>query len=202
MIEEGALVEVGVVGVGPEGEHLAGHLEHVIDVAGLRGAAVHAVAQLVGFAEILILAVPASGIAVVLDDLVPEETCGVAVAGIAGVGKPGERADHLRHLGVTVIAGEIVLVAFEGLGEGAVLELIGEGEPAGIGGVGVEVGKDLVHAAELGIEHALDLGVGHPADDALRPLGVIDFELQRRRVASEAIGVAQAGVGLVQRVPR
>lgn len=89
MVEEGALVGIGVMCVGPEGKHLAGHLEHVIDIAGLSGAAVHAVAQLIGFAEILIFAMPAGRVAVVLDDLVPKETCGVAVAGIAGVGKAG-----------------------------------------------------------------------------------------------------------------
>ena len=47
----------------------------------------------------------------------------------------------------------------------------------------------------------LDLGVVELGQDALGPGGELDLELQRRAVAGEAIGVAQAGVDLVQDVP-
>jgi hypothetical protein len=32
-----------------------------------------------------------------------------------------------------------------------------QGQPAFVAGVGVEIGEDFVHAAKLGIEHALNL---------------------------------------------
>ena len=92
-------------------------------------------------------------------------------------------------------------MALQRFGECAVFELVGQSQPSRVAGIGVEVGQDLVHAAKLGIEHALHLRVTHPAHDALGPLGELDFEFQRRPVAGEAIGVAQAGEGLVQRVP-
>ncbi len=101
-----------------------------------------------------------------------------------------------------MLAAEVVLVALERLGEGAMLELVGEIQPAFVAGVGVEIGEDLVHAAELGVEHALDLGVAHSGQNALGPGGELDFELERGPVAGETVGIAQAGVGLVQRVPR
>jgi hypothetical protein len=60
-----------------------------------------------------------------------------------------------------LLAVEVVLVALERAGKGVVLEAVGQFEPAPVTGVGVEVGKDLVHAAVLGVEHRGHLCIGH-----------------------------------------
>src|ERR1700748_2509627 len=80
-------------------------------------------------------------------------------------------------------------------------ELVGELEPAGIVGIGVEIGEDFVHATELGGEHALDLLVVEIGEDVLGPSGELDFDVERGAVAGELVGVAQSGEELVLDVP-
>ena len=137
----------------------------------------------------------------VLDNAVPEEARGHQVGRVAGQGEAVRRADELGHRGVPVLAGEVVLMVLERLDEGAMLELVREVQPALVTSVGVEVDHDLVHAAELGVHHVLELSVGQPGEDALGPLREGDLHVQRRTVAGEPVGVPQAGVGLVERVP-
>ena len=57
-------------------------------------------------------------------------------------------------------------------------------------GVGVEVGEDLVHPAELGEQHLLHLLVAQRLEHPLGPGGKTDLHLQRLRIARVAIGIA------------
>ena len=202
VVEQRALVEVGVVRVGVQGEQLPGELEHVVDVARLARAAVDEIAELVRRSEVLILPVAAGGEAVMLGDLVPEERGSHQVGWVPGIDEPLQRPDELGDLRVAVRAAEVVLVTLQRLDEHVVLELVGEPQPALVAGVGVEVRQHLVHAAELRVQHSLDLGVVQPGEDPLGPRRESRLHGQRGAVAGEPIRVAQPRVGLVQRVPR
>ena len=169
MVEQGPLVEFGVVGVGQQGEQPASQFEHVVDVARFGRAAVHAVVQPVGLAEVLVLAVAAGGEAVMVYDPVPEEAGRQDVARVARVGKAVGGPDELGHLRVAVLAGQDVLVAPQRPDDRAMFETVGEVQPAPVVRVGVQVGQHFVHAAELGIEHLLDLGVRQTAKAPPRP---------------------------------
>src|SRR5207247_6434869 len=76
VVEQSALVEFGVFDVRAEREKLPGHLEDIIHVAGLSGAAIHSIAEFVRLAEMFIIAMAAGGIAVMLGDAVPEKAGG------------------------------------------------------------------------------------------------------------------------------
>ena len=132
----------------------------------------------------------------------PEELGRGAVGRPPREDMPGQHSQHLRHLGVAVLAPEDVLAPDEGLDEGPVLEAVGQAEPAVVAGVGPEVDEDLVHAPELGAEHLLDLRVVELGQDAFGPGREARLDLEGRPVAGEAVGVAQAGEDLVLDVPR
>ena len=83
--------------------------------------------------------------------------------------KRAARAEQLRHLRVAVHAVQRVLVALQRIEHGAVLEAVRELQPARVAGVGVEIGEHLVHAAELGVEHALRLRVVQLRENASPP---------------------------------
>ena len=70
--------------------------------------------------------------------------------------------------------------SLERLDERLVLEFVRQVEPALVARVGVEIGKDFVHAAELGVEHPLDLLVVERRQNLLGPLGELDFQLPER----------------------
>ncbi len=201
VVEERALLEVGVADVGLEREQRARHLDQVVDVARLGRAAVDHVAQLVGLAEVLVAAVPAGGEGVVVHHLVPEELRGRAFALAAGVLVLHQRAEQLGHQRVAVLAGEDVLATRERVDDRLVVEVVRQRQPALVAGVGVEIGEHLVHAAELGGEHPLRLRVVELRDDALDPRRVLDLDVERCAVAREAIRVAQPGEDLVDDVP-
>src|SRR6516162_7679860 len=74
MIEQRALMKLGVFDVRSEREKTASHLQHVIDVASLRRAAIDALAELVRFAKVFVLAMSASCVAVMLSNAIPEKT--------------------------------------------------------------------------------------------------------------------------------
>ncbi len=73
VIEQGAFVEVGVVGVGSDCEQPSRQLQHVVDVACLRSPPVDAAAQPIRGPKVLVGAVAARGEAVVLHHAVPEK---------------------------------------------------------------------------------------------------------------------------------
>ena len=202
MVEQRALVEFGVANIRLPREQLSRELQHVVDVARLRGAALGDVAQQVGLAEVLVLAVATRCERVVIDDAIPERGGGGLVGTIAGVGIARGRADGLGHLRVAVQAAERILPALQRVHDGLVLELVGEVEPTPVAGVGVQVGHHLVHAAELGGEHLLNGRVIHRIEIRRGPSRELDLDLERRLVAGVAIRVAQARERLVQRVPR
>ena len=202
VIEERALVEVGVERVGTEPEEPTRELEHVVVVARLARAAVHAIAQLVGIAEILREPVSARGVRVMLYDAIPEERRRFDVGGVAGVAVTHRGAHELRDLTVAVLAVEVVLMALEGVGESAMFESDREIEPALIAGVGIEIGEHFVHPTMLGEQHLLHLRVTHRREHRLGPFRVLDLDVERGGVPRVAIRVAQAGEGLVQGVPR
>ena len=82
------------------------------------------------------------------------------------------------------------------------LELVREIEPALVAGVGEQIRHHLVHAAELAGQHALDGRIVHRRQIRLGPAAELDGDVERGLVAGVAIGIAQAGERLVQRVPR
>ena len=202
VIEERPLVEIGVVRVGLEREQQPSELQHVVDVARLAGAAIDHVAEFVGGAEVLILAVTAGGEAMMLRHLIPEETRGQEIGRGAGVDEALHRSEQLGDLGVAVRTAQVVLVALQRLDERPVLELVREPEPALVTRVGVQVGHHFVHAAEFGIQHVLDLRVVEPRENPLRPRRELDLDGERGGVTRVAVRVAQARVHLVQGVPR
>ncbi len=201
VVEQRALVEVGVGGVGLHREEQPRHLEHVVDVAGLGRAALDYAVELAGFAEVLVAPVAAGREAVVPRHLVPEEPGRHAVRLVPRVEVAHERPEQFRHLRVAVLAGEDVLTPRERVDDRAVREPVRKRQPPAVAGVGIEVGRHLVHPAELGVQHPLKLRVAQPGQDALGPCGVLDLDVQRRPVAREAVGVPQPGVDLVEHIP-
>ncbi len=160
VVEEGPLHEVGIGRVGDELEQPAGELQHVVDVAGLGRPVAGVLAEMVWFAEIFVLAVASGGEGVVAGDPFEEERRRGEVRRVPRIGEAVEGADDLGDLGVAVLPGQVVLEVEERGDEGLVFELAGQGEPAAVAGVGVEVDHDLVHPAELRGQHGLDLGLG------------------------------------------
>ena len=74
-------------------------------------------------------------------------------------------------------------------------------EPARVSGVCIEIDHDLVHAAEFGVQHALDLAGIEGCKDVFRPFRELDLDFQGCLISSEAEGIPQAGIGLMQSVP-
>jgi len=95
VVEQRALVELGVADIRLPREQLPRELEHVVDVARLRRPALGDVAQQVRLAEVLVLAVAAGGKRVVIDDAIPEVGGRGAIAGGAGIGIALRRAGGL-----------------------------------------------------------------------------------------------------------
>ncbi len=189
MIEQSAFVEVGIVGIGSDREQQSRQLQHVVDVARLRGPPVDTAAQLAGRSEVFVGTVSARRESVVLHDAIPEEGCSQYVFRCPNVRVPIRRTDELGHLRVAVRPSQVVLMAHERLDERLVLELVRQFQPALVTGVGVEIHHDLVHAAELGVEHPLDLLVIERREDPLGPFGKLGLQFQRRAVAGKSIGV-------------
>ncbi|MBA7701558.1 hypothetical protein ES703_110298 [subsurface metagenome] len=85
MVKKGPFMKISVMGIGPDREKPAGQFEHVVDVACLCGASVHAITQLAGCTEIFVMAVTSGGIAMVLHDLIPKKACGHDISCITRV---------------------------------------------------------------------------------------------------------------------
>ena len=183
VIEEGAFVELRVPDVGLQREEPPRQLEHVVDVAGLRRAAVDDAAQLIRFPEVLVLPVPAGREGVVAHDAIPEEGRRRPVVTIAGVRVADRRPEELRHLRVAVQAVQPILAVRERVEHRAVIELVREREPAAIAGIRVQIRQHLVHPAELGVEHLLQLRVAERGEHALGPRRELHLDVQRRAVA-------------------
>ena len=137
----------------------------------------------------------------VLRNAIPEERCRDEIRPVARILVARRGAEQLRDLTVDVLSGEVVLMAREGIRKGVVLESTRERQPARVAGVDIQVGEHLVHPAVLGVEHLCNLGVVERPQHVSRPLGEAHFDLERRSIPGVAIGVAQSGEGLVQRVP-
>ena len=201
VVEQGALVVIGVVDVRLEREQRPRELQHVVGIASLARAPVHAVVQVIRRPEILVGAVAPAREAVVLGHAIPEERGREEIGGLTGVAVALGGADELGHLGVAMLAGEIVLVALERRDERAVLERVRKLEPALVSRVGVEVHEHLVHPAELGVHHVLELLVAELRENALGPCRELPFHLECQAVAGVAVGVPQARVRFVERIP-
>jgi hypothetical protein len=162
VIEQGALMEFRVFDVGSQREQSPGHLEHVVDVARLGRPAVHDVAQLVGLAKILILAVTACRETVMMGHPIPEIARGKTIADVTRVHESRKRPQQLWNCRVAMHPAERIFMALERVQNRPMLEAIREREPSLVAGVGVEVGEDFVHPAELGIQHFLRLHIIEP----------------------------------------
>ena len=202
VIEQCALVKVGIANVRLDGEEFPGHFDHVVHVAGFGRAAVHHVVQLVWLTEVFIFAVAPGGKAVMQSHFVPE-ICGRFVVGlIAGINVSHQGAQHFGHLGVSVLAAEDVLPTGKRIDHGAMFELAGKCKPARIPGVGVEVGGDFIHSAKLRRQHLLNLIVIELGKNGLCSAGELDFHVQGRAVAGVTVSVPQSRKDLVFHVPR
>ncbi|MBA7701557.1 hypothetical protein ES703_110297 [subsurface metagenome] len=93
-------------------------------------------------------------------------------------------------------------MTFERFDEGAVFELIRKVQPALVPRVRIKVDHDLVHASKLGVQHTLYLACIERRENAFRPFGELDFEFQSLLIPCVAIGIPEAGVRLMQGVPR
>ena len=106
--------------------------------------------EFVGGAEVFVVAVAAGGEGVVIDDRIPEEAGGVAVGLGAGVDVASEVAEELGDLGVAVETAEDRPAPRASGSMTAWCSNLAESlSQALVAGVGVEVGEDFVHAAEL-----------------------------------------------------
>ena len=88
VIEQCAFVKIGVTNLRINREKRARHFDHVVDVAGFRGASVDVIVQLVRRAKILILAVSPGGEAVMQRDVIPEVHGGFVVDLVSRVDVP------------------------------------------------------------------------------------------------------------------
>src|SRR5256885_16587302 len=83
-----------------------------------------------------------------------------------------------------VLSGEVVLMARKSVGKGVMLEAARKRQPSRVTGIDVQVGKHLVHAAVLGVEHLGNLLRIERCEDAARPLGEARLHLERRAVTA------------------
>jgi len=100
-----------------------------------------------------------------------------------------------------MLAGKIILMTLERYCEGSMLKSAGKFQPADISRIGIQVCQHFLHPAKLRVEHRLDLLIGQISQNPLRPGGKLDFHLQGRLIACITIGIAQAGIGLMQHIP-
>src|SRR5947207_1748036 len=92
-------------------------------------------------------------------------------------------------------------MARQSVGKGVMLEAARKRQPSRVTGIDVQVGKHLVHAAVLGVEHLGNLFRAERCEDAARPLGEARLDLERRAIAGVPMSVAQTGERFVQGVP-
>lgn len=99
--------------------------------------------------EVLVLAVPSGREAVVINDTAPKEPCGFLVSLVSRIDVSHQRTIQLWNLRVAVRVRDDVFVLRERIDDRFLMKLIGEREPAGIGGVGIQLGQNFVHSAEF-----------------------------------------------------
>jgi len=203
VVEKGAFIIGGVARIGIAAVQLFGQPEHIVGVACFgsftrfdhRG-------EILGGVEVFAHAVATEGGAAVVDDGGPEIARGIRPGGItAEFGNAGV-ADDFRDLRVGVESGEVVFVLEQWFECAAVGEALGEREIFGVASDGVYVGEDLIHAALFALEHALDLFVGEVGDEAVAPIAEPNEDVAGLGVAGDEPGVAEAGEGFMQVVPR
>ena len=202
VIEQRALLIVGIPDIRLHGKQRTRHFDHVIDVAGLGGASVHHVRQLVRLSEVFVPRVAAGGEGVVLRHLVPEVLCRRAFGFVPGVQVHLQCPIKLRDLGVPVDSGKNVLHLGQPVDDRHVMELAGERQPAPVARIRVEIGQHLVHSAELRGQHPLDLLIAERRQNAFRPRRKLDLDIQSRAVSRVAISVAETREDLMLDVPR
>ena len=127
-----------------------------------------------------------------VDDRLPEEARGAAIALLARQLVEPLEADDLRDLRVGVQAVERVAPFGERREQRLVAEAAGERQVLRVAGQRRDVGEHLVHAAVLGAEHALELLVGHRRCRRGRPVRELRQHVERRGAAGVQVRVAQA----------
>ena len=157
VVEEAALVEVDPGRVGVPEEEPARELQHVVGVAGLGGGLAEVAGEVRDRGEVLVLAVAPDRVGAVERDPLPERLGDRAVAGLSRDLAVEGGADGLRDLRVRVQAVERVLAAGEGVEDRPVVEEAGEPQVLRVPGRHVELRQDVLHPAELGLEHRLPL---------------------------------------------
>src|SRR6185437_10455549 len=81
------------------------------------------------------------------------------------------------------------------------LVLVRELEPARVVGVGVKICEHFIHAAEFRRQHFLNLIAIEIGENAFRPAGELDLDVEGLLVSSQMVGIAQTGEELVLDIP-
>jgi len=74
-------------------------------------------------------------------------------------------------------------------------------QPAAVAGISIKVSQDLIHTAVFAVKHLLNLLGAKAGEDFLGPGGELNFDLEGSLIAGQAVGIAQAGEGFVERIP-
>ena len=200
MVQQGSLVEVHQLGGGRPREQVPRELQHVVRVAGLGAGRAQVLREALDGKEALVVAVATRDVRAVLSHALPEEGSDVAVACLPAQLVLAGGADRLRDLGVGVQPVQLVLTPSQRIEHRPVVEITREPQVLGVAGDGEEVGQDLVHAAELGLERRLALLLAQPVHAELDPARHLDQHVEGLRVAAQLVHVEQAGHDLVERV--
>ncbi len=165
---------------------------------------VELVGQAVGVAApVLVDGGAASAVGASVDNAVPEELGDVAVGGVAGQFVLAGGADHVGDEGVDVEVFQLVAVQDQRVVVRVGVEALGEVEPGLFACDAIEVGERLVHTALLGVvEHLLHGVAVERVEAALGPAGHALGDLEGWAIVGVDIHIDQAGVDLVQGVPR
>ena len=187
MVKHGHLVEVAILAMGTVGKEVFGELEHVVGVATL-GTVSHG-DVVVGIAvlhEMLIHTVATQGHGAVLYHIGPEVfgrtpvivNCQLCIVNCLSLLCQSDESDVLGYLRVGMLVAEeggidglhIVHHCLVGVAVGCDEVFLFTGHLIGIG-------KHLVDAAMLGVEHILHLGIGEVADEVDAPVAHLEEAL-------------------------
>ena len=183
--------------VGFLAEEMTGEFHHVVRAAAFLGSGSELTGYAVRFVPPLAVAGAARAVCVVIFDDALEVLGNAQVAGVAGQFIAANRADHLRDIGVGVIAVEHVLVGCEGHEHLLVLEAVAEVAVLGVTGDGIEIEGRLIHSAVLGQQDALPFIIGEGFGVGVGPVGHLDGDIEGLLVAGVLVHIDHAGQNLV-----
>src|SRR5215813_2369241 len=124
VIEQCPFFILRILDVGLERKKRSRHFEHVVDVATLVRPAIDSFRQLIRRTEIFVFAVSARSVTMIVDHDIPKVLSGNSVAVVAGVQILFQHAQHLRHIRVTVLSGQLVFSTLEWIHKSVMIEVM------------------------------------------------------------------------------